>query len=232
MEVSLCSVPLAASLACIANFERILAPEERARAYRFQTATLQQHFIIARGTLRTILGNCLNCPPADVPLDYGARGKPRIAGGHPLRFNLSHSGGRALYALSLDREIGVDLEQIGSMTDCELIARRFFSAGEIRDLLSLPPGQRNEAFYTCWTRKEAYIKACGDGLSMALDRFRVSLLPYEPPLLEAPADPHIWSLFDASPGPGYAAALVAEGTAPALRAWIFGDADDCAGYFR
>jgi 4'-phosphopantetheinyl transferase len=227
-----CSVPLAASPACIASFERNLASEERDRANRFRTAALQAAFIIARGTLRAILGRCLNLPPAAVPLDYGERGKPRVAGSHPLRFNLSHSGGRALYALSLDREMGVDLEQICPMTDCELIAQRFFSAGEIRDLLSLPPGQRNEAFFTCWTRKEAYIKACGEGLSLALDCFRVSLLPFEPPLLEAPADPRVWSLFDASPGPGYAAALVAEGTAPALRAWLFGDAEDCAGYFR
>ena len=225
-------MPLAAPPARIADFKQSLAQVERARADRFRTAALQEHFIIARGTLRAILGRCLNLPPADVPLDYGERGKPRIAGSHPLRFNLSHSGGWALYALSLDREIGVDLEQIGSMPDCELIARRFFSAPEIRDLLSLPPSQRNQAFYTCWTRKEAYIKACGEGLSLALDHFRVSLLPSEPPLLDAPADPRPWSLFDTSPEPGYAAALVAEGTAPALRAWMFADAEDCTSYFR
>lgn len=231
-EISVFSVPLAASPARIAYFERNLAPEERDRAHRFRTPALQEAFILARGTLRAILGRCLNLPPAEVQLDYGERGKPRIAGGHELRFNLSHSGGRALYALSLDREIGVDLEQITPTTDCELIARHFFSAGEIRDLMSLPAGQRDDAFFTCWTRKEAYIKACGEGLSLALDAFRVSLLPGEPARLEAPADPRPWSLFDVRPGPDHAAALAAEGSASALRAWAFRDAGECAEYFR
>lgn len=231
-EIDVCSVPLAASPACLANFERFLAPEERDRADRFRTAALRKAFIVSRGTLRAILGRCLDLAPADVSLEYGERGKPRVAGGGALRFNLSHSGGRALYALSLDREMGVDLEQVCPMADCESIARRFFNGGEIRDLLSLPPGQREKAFFTCWTRKEAYIKACGEGLGIALDGFRVSLLPSEPPLLETPADSRTWSLFDTSPEPGYAGALVAEGSARSLRAWVFSDAEDCAGYFQ
>jgi 4'-phosphopantetheinyl transferase len=166
-----------------------------------------------------------------VPLEYGEHGKPRITGSHRLRFNLSHSGGRAFYALSLDCEIGVDLEQIRPMIDCESIARHFFSDTEIRDFLKVPHRERDEVFFTCWTRKEAYIKAVGEGLRLALDSFRVSLLPSEPPQLEAPADTRVWSTFDVSPGAGYVAALVAEGTAHVLRAWQFGNAEDCAGYF-
>jgi 4'-phosphopantetheinyl transferase len=231
-EVTLCSVPLAASPACITYFERSLVPRERDQALSFRTTALREAYVIARGTLRVILGRCVNLPAEDVPLVYGAYGKPLLTDKLPLDFNLSHSGGRALYSLSLDRETGVDLEKISTLPDCEKIAQHFFSADETRDLLSLPPDQRNEAFFACWTRKEAYIKACGEGLSMALDGFRVSLLPSEPPRLETPSDPRLWSLHDVSPAPGYAAALVTAGTAPRLHAWLFDDAEECAGYFR
>jgi 4'-phosphopantetheinyl transferase len=164
-------------------------------------------------------------------LDYGERGKPRICGGYRLRFNLSHSGGQALYALALDCEVGVDLEQIRPMPDCDSIAARFFSAAEVRDLLSVPPDQRVEAFFACWTRKEAYVKAVGDGLCLPLDSFRVSMLPSEPPQLDATGDSHEWSLFDVSPGQGYAAALVGERSRTEVYGWAFSDAEECTGYF-
>jgi 4'-phosphopantetheinyl transferase len=231
-EIHVCSVPLVAPDACLATLREYLTSEEREQAGRFRTAALQDAYTIARGTLRAIVGRCLDMAPADVSLDYGEHGKPRIGSGHALKFNLSHSGGRALYAVSVDRELGVDLEEIRPMDDCEPIASRYFNEREIRDLLSLPARHRGAAFYTCWTRKEAYIKAVGEGLSHALDGFRVSLRPSEPPLLETPADTRVWSLFDVSPEPGYAGALVAEGNAPDLRAWVFNDAGACAGYFQ
>lgn len=231
-EINLCLVSLAASPGCIEAFERNLAPDERVRARRFYAVKHQEEFIAARGMLRAILGRCLGLPPAGVALEYGDHGKPRIAGGHRLRFNLSHSGGRALYALSLDREIGVDLEKAHPMADLEEIARRFFSPREVSELLSLPAVERQAAFFSCWTRKEAYLKACGDGLALALDGFRVSVLPSEPPRLETPSDPRVWSLSDVSPPDGYAAALVGEGMPATLHPWSFGDADDCAAYFR
>jgi len=230
-EIHVCAVALAASPVCIAKLEGVLSPEERQRARRFRTAELTQAFVAGRGILRTILGGCLHLPPSDVPLEYGERGKPRIRGGGRLRFNLSHSGGQALYALAVDCEVGVDLERIRPMPDCESIAERFFSAAEQRDLRSAPPRQREAAFFTCWTRKEAYIKAVGDGLSLPLDSFRVSLLPSEPPTLDARGDSQEWSLFDVSPGQSYAAALVAEGSRTEVRGWAFGDAGDCTAYF-
>jgi len=230
-QVHVYLVPLKASPVCIEDFLLSLKPEECELANRFQTSALRDEFIAARGTLRTILGHCLNVSPSKVPLEYGEYGKPQVAASHALRFNLSHSGGLALYALSLTREIGVDIEQIVPVDDYEQIARQFFSPREISDMLSVPSSHRAEAFFTCWTRKEAYIKATGQGLNLALDCFRVSLLPAEPPLLEAPLDTRVWSIFDTSPKQGFAAAVVAEGIAPPPHTWFFSDADDCVSYF-
>jgi len=230
-ETHLCFVPLAASAACLARLERALAPEERGRARDFRTAALGEAYIAARGLLRSILGRSLGLEPARVPLAFGAGGKPRVAFPARLRFNLSHSGGCALYALGRDHELGVDLERIQPMADAESIARRFFSPSEVADFLSLGGAARNDAFFRCWTRKEAYVKATGEGLALALDQFGVTLLPGEPPALHAPGDPRAWSLFDASPAVGYAAALVVEGAPDAIHAWAFDDADHCAGYF-
>lgn len=229
-EVHLCFVPLAASDASVAAFDRDLDPEEAGRARRFATAELRRSFVIGRGVLRSILGRSLGIEPGLVRFAYGEQGKPRIAG-DPLRFNLSHSGGAALYAFSLDREVGVDIEALKPIDDCESIARRFFSQAEVRDLLSLQATERQGAFLTCWTRKEAYIKARGEGLSLPLDRFRVSLRPAEPPRLDAPDDPRGWSIHEASPAPGYAAALVASGAGCRVRAWRFDDAQHCAAHF-
>ena len=230
-EIHLCFVPLAASDACLAHLEGVLAPEELARARDFRTAALREAFVAARGLLRSILGHCLGLAPEGLPLAFGAGGKPRVDLPGRLRFNLSHSGGCALYALGRDGELGVDLERIQAMPDAESIARRFFSPSEVADLLSLGGEARNDAFFRCWTRKEAYVKATGEGLALALDTFGVTLLPGAPPALNVPGDPRAWSLFEASPRAGYAAALVAEGAPAAIHAWAFADADHCADYF-
>lgn len=230
-EIHLCFVPLAASAACLARLERVLAPEERARARDFRTAALREAYVAARGLLRAILGRSLGMDPARVPLATGAGGKPRLALAAPLRFNLSHSGGCALYALCRDRELGVDLERVQAMPDAESIARRFFSPSEVAHFLSLGSDAREAAFFRCWTRKEAYVKATGEGLALALDAFSVTLLPGAPPALHAPGDPRAWTLVDASPAARYAAALVAEGAPAAIHAWAFDDAGHCADHF-
>ena len=230
-EVHLYSVPLVASAECIGNLEKYLAPDEWKRAGSFRTAALRDAFILGRGLLRTILGRYSRLSPSAVGLAYGARGKPHLLNNKRLRFNLSHSGGHALFALALDREIGVDIEHLRPMSNCEEIARRVFSVQEYRDLLSLARHQRGTAFFTCWTRKEAYIKAVGDGLSLPLDSFRVSLLPGETPALVAPKDPRVWSLHDVSPGPGFVAALAGEGTEMKVRRWTFATLEECARYF-
>lgn len=210
----------------VERLERTLATDERERAGRFRFSRHRSHFIAARGMLRAILGLYLEAEPAALYFQYGPRGKPGLAGDGDdgtLRFNLSHSGELALYAVARGRELGIDVEQIRSDRSDESIARRFFSPSEVEALLALPEGERRDAFFRCWTRKEAYIKARGDGLSLALDQFDVSLAPGEPATLlrtrQDAADAARWSLRDLPAGPGYAAALAVEGKSWRLRCW-------------
>lgn len=202
-----------------------LADDERARASRFHFPKDRDHFIAGRGILRTILARYLPHHPADVRFHYGARGKPALTEafeGDRLGFNVSHSHGLALYAVTRTRELGVDLEHIQPRLQ-EGIAERFFSPREVAAFRALPPDQQSEAFFACWTRKEAYVKAKGDGLALGLSQFDVSLVPGEPPaLLRTEGDPEEafrWSLRALAPAPGYAAALCVEGHDWHLTCW-------------
>ena len=158
-----------------------------------------------------LLGHYLNSPPGDIQFSYGAKGKPSLAVSARVQFNMSHSGDLAMFAFTLDCEIGVDVEAIRPMPDMEVVAERFFCAEETAELMSLPAGQRDDAFFLCWTRKEAYIKATGEGLSTPLDAFRVTLRPGEPArFVHFALDPvaaQAWSLHDLKPALQYAAAL-------------------------
>jgi 4'-phosphopantetheinyl transferase len=162
--------------------------------------------------LRRLLGGFLGLEPERVELRYGPHGKPCVEG---LRFNLAHSHELALYAFSRGRELGVDLERIRPLRDAAAIAERYFSAEENAVLRSLPEIQRHEAFFRCWTRKEAYLKALGDGLARPLDSFDVTLAPGEPARLlrvqGAPDEAARWSLLHLDPAPGFVGALAAEG---------------------
>ena len=200
-------------------FLRSLAADERARADRFYFERDRQHYIVARGTLRTILSYYSNRPPQSLSFRYGAHGKPALAaepGEEAIRFNASHSHGVALFAISSGREVGIDLEYMRADSEIEQVARRFFSRQEISTLLALPADLRRCAFFHCWTRKEAYIKARGEGLSLALDQFDVSLIPGEAAALLGtrpdPGEAARWSLRELSAVmPGYAASLAVEG---------------------
>jgi 4'-phosphopantetheinyl transferase len=201
-----------------------LAEDERARAARFHFDEDRNHFIVARGTLRAMLGYYLNLNPASLRFCYGEYGKPMLAkelGGESLRFNLSHSDGLALFAVTRGREIGIDLERIRPGLSDERIAERFFSTGEVRALRELPHHLQDEAFFNCWTRKEAYIKARGEGLSIPLSEFEVSLAPGESAaLLSTKRDPREaarWSIRELFPAPGFVAAVVVEGSDWQLR---------------
>jgi 4'-phosphopantetheinyl transferase len=196
----------------------ILAEDERQRADRFVFEGDRQHFIVGRGLLRKILGYYLSREPRDLRFRYSARGKPALVGeaDRPiLFFNLAHSHGLALYALSWNRALGVDVERIRSDMALETVGERFFSPRERAVLGALPSEARAEAFFACWTRKEAYIKARGEGLSLPLDQFDVSVAPGEPAALLAtrddPEEAARWTLCDLEPGPGYAGALAVEG---------------------
>jgi 4'-phosphopantetheinyl transferase len=212
-------VPLAASAAGVLDLERLLSPDERGRADRFAFSDLRRRFVVGRGALRSILARYTGTPAAAIRFRYGPRGKPALdqtPHRDAVRFNLANSHELALVGVARGRELGIDVEWTGRpITDPEQIAEQFFSPAERAALRAIPPPLRLDAFYTCWTRKEAYIKALGDGLALPLDAFDVSLAPDAPAALLAGRGPAAgvdrWSLRALDPGPGYRAALVVEG---------------------
>jgi 4'-phosphopantetheinyl transferase len=163
------------------NFARALSwlsPEETARAKRFYFDRHRRAFALGRAALRGLLGSYLGIQPAKVGFVYGEQGKPALKDDAcSLRFNVSNSSDLAAYAFTTGCEIGVDVEQHRSLHDLEHIADRFFSPEETAELLELSEAERIPAFFHCWTRKEAYIKAQGGGLSIPLDSFQVTLRP-------------------------------------------------------
>ena len=195
-----------------------LSAEEQVRAARFQRPLDRSRYIAGRGQLRRLLGGYTGLTPEQLRFISGPKGKPELASEcnpDSLQFNLAHSGGMALYAVAWRRRVGVDLERIRADVEIETLAARFFTPEEAESLRSLPASQRTGAFFTCWTRKEAYLKARGDGITFGLERFAVSLLPDAPPaLLRAPFDPaevDRWTLHALDVGSDYAAALAVEG---------------------
>src|SRR5271165_6534531 len=185
--------------------------EERDRANRFRLEKLKHSYILCRGALRVLLAHYLECSPKDVEFIFGRKGKPALRGTSPLRFNVSHSADMALFAFTLDCEVGVDVERIRELAELESIASHFFCADETAALLSLSPELRRVAFFRCWTRKEAYIKAVGDGLSIPLDRFQVTLLPEDRSrLVHIANDMQVgleWTLNHLDLAPGYIGGL-------------------------
>jgi 4'-phosphopantetheinyl transferase len=202
-----------------------LSEDELKRADRFRMEVHRRRFAVGRGFLRALLASHLGAAPDELRFAYGPQGKPRLEGpGRYLRFNLSHSRDLALAAISRGIEVGVDLEKIRSQVDLEGIARRFFSPAEAADLLARPEAERPLAFFRCWTRKEAFIKAKGGGLSIPLSDFRVTLGSDEgAALVEVDWDPgemRRWRLLAFSPAPEFAAAIVAANR-PGLRLSTF-----------
>lgn len=204
----------------------ILASAEQKRADRFYFERDRNHYVAARGLLRTLLGLYLQLAPQAVAFTYGEHGKPALAPSlarGDVRFNISHAQGVALCSFTRGREIGVDVEQIRPLDDASQIAERFFSAHEVQVFTAVPPAQKPEAFFNCWTRKEAFIKAIGEGLSCPLDSFDVALAPGEPArLLQIKGSPEMaarWQLHTLTPAAGYVGAVIAEGREWTLRRW-------------
>ena len=214
----------------IQSFRHNLAADELARAERFYFEKDRGHFIVARGVLRAILGSYLKRAPEGLSFCYSSHGKPALAGesgGDAIRFNVSHSHGIALYAVTRGREVGVDLERIRSNLEVEEIAERFFSQREVATLRALPTEEQREAFFRSWTRKEACLKARGEGLSLPLDQIDVSLAPGKPDAVPGTqpdsSEASRWSLQELAPVPGYAAALAVEGHGWRLTCWQWPD---------
>jgi len=225
-EIHVWRASLDLSASCVQNLQQTLAADELSKAEQFYLQKDREHFIVARGLLRAILSRYLDMEPGQLRFCYSDHGKPSLAptpGQETFSFNVSHSHGLALYAMTRSREIGIDLERIRGDLDCEQIAARFFSPSENAVLRALPAKLKPQAFFNCWTRKEAYIKARGGGLSLPLDQFDVSLTPGEPStLLNTTGDPQEatrWSLRALTPSPGYVAALAVEGHGWRLTCW-------------
>ena len=202
----------------IQSFRHNLAADELARAERFHFEKDREHFIVARGVLRAILGRYLNRAPEGLSFCYSVHGKPALAGesgGDAIRFNVSHSHGIALYAVTRGREVGVDLERIRSNLAVAEIAERFFSRREAAMLRTLSTEAQCEAFFRFWTRKEACLKARGEGLSSPLDQIDVLPAPGKPDAVPGAqpdsSEASRWSLQELVPAPGYVAALAVEG---------------------
>jgi len=225
-EVHLWRVDLEAIRAGESRWQKVLSSDELTRASRFHFSRDRQRFVAARALLRTILGSYVGTDPGNLSFSYSNKEKPSLGpenAGFGVTFNLSHSGGIALFAFTRRREIGVDVEQVRSDSDLEVIARRFFSAREQSQLVDLPAQEKVEAFFRCWTRKEAYMKATGDGLSLPLSQFDVSLTAGEKNALLATrpdgAEAGRWLLREVPAGSGYVAALCVRGQNWKLSEW-------------
>lgn len=225
-EVHIWRATLARPTGEIEALKHLLSEDELRRAERFHFPRDHSSFIVARGTLREILSLYVGLPPGLLRFGYNHFGKPELIGAPGetgIRFNLSHAGGLVLYAVTAGRAVGVDIEVVREGVPCEELAERFFSRRERAALLALPEGDRRRAFFECWARKEAYIKGRGEGLSLPLDSFDVSLAPGVPAALLATRDGRTgaarWSIRELAAGPGYTAAVAAEGGGWRLRRW-------------
>jgi 4'-phosphopantetheinyl transferase len=217
-EVHIWRAWLDADAQAISRWCSILSEDEVARANRFVFPRDRDHFIVAHGRLREILGMYLRRPPQGMRFRIGKFGKPDLEEQSELRFNMAHSAGMAVYGFAMERELGIDVEKIRPDIGGEEIAERYFSEAEQKELRELPVEIRATAFFLGWTRKEAYIKAHGDGLQMPLASFDMSLTPDKRATMRS-SDSQRWTLNSFTPAPGYAAAIIAEGQAPSIRYW-------------
>jgi 4'-phosphopantetheinyl transferase len=226
-EVHVWRANLQAKPDSIETYYLLLSADEQARANRFHFQKDHNRYVMARGILRAMLSRYLDLPPQDLQFCYSPMGKPSLAhpSDLPLCFNLSHSGQLALYAVACSREVGVDVEQIRLERDCEGIVERFFAASEQTDLNALSPELRPQGFFNGWTRKEAFLKATGQGLTIPLEQIVVSLLPNQPAqILHTvwnPAEAARWSIQALEVGHAYAAAVVAAGQDWQTVTWEF-----------
>ena len=209
------------------KLEPLLSSDEFDRANRFRFPEHRRRFVIARGCLRQLLAAYLDLRPGDIAFRYQEAGKPELAGHHPqsLSFNVSHSGDLAAFAFAKARKIGVDVEMIRHDVDVEDIPKRFFSPSEQQTLAALQGDAKYQGFFNCWTRKEAYVKAVGSGLSLPLRDFDVSLVPGDPARLLATRPDATaasrWTMASLDFGSSCAAAIAVEGIAQEIHVTPF-----------
>ncbi len=226
-EVQLWRVDLEAVGINESRWLKLLSTDESARAFRFHFARDRYSFAASRAILRMILAGYLATDPSALSFSYSNKGKPSLGpacAGSDLQFNISHSGGIALFAFTRQRKIGVDVEKVRRDFEVEALAHRYFSACEQTQLAALSADERVDAFFRCWTRKEAYIKATGDGLSLPLSQFDVSLEIGEANALLATrpdgSEASRWLLQEVPSTQGYIAAVCVRGQNWKLKTWI------------
>ena len=220
-EVHIWTAPLDVTLVTLAELRSLLRPAERDRANRFRFEHHRHRFIAGRGVLRKILGSYLEMEPNALRFDYGPHGKPTLAsapGRRDLHFNLAHSEGLLLLGVTETGPVGVDVERVRLIPDLEELVVRFFCTAEIEAFRKLPVQLQTVAFFNLWTRKEAWLKATGEGIAHLLNQVEVSFLPGEParfvrlPVEPGGTDP--WSLVALTPAPDFAAACAVPGPEP------------------
>jgi len=199
------------------DFRSTLSPDEEERASRFLKSVDARRYTAARASLRRLLGAYIGIEPGRLRFTYDRFGKPGLGGelsAASVRFSVSHSGDRGLFGFVREHRIGVDLEHIRADIDVENLAKNHFSPREFQKLRSLSSDRQLEAFFCCWTRKEAYLKGRGEGVSYGLDRVEVSMSPGEPAaILRAFDDPDVirrWTLEHLRPAPDYLGAAAVE----------------------
>ncbi len=210
------------------HIQQFLSPDERIRADQYMHSTVRRTYVSTRGILRDILARYMNCHAVDVTFNYSPEGKPAISLAEQpagLEFNLSHSSGFLAVAVAQGLKVGVDIERLRRVPDMDLISARFFSKNERGAISGLPDEDKPDGFFRCWTRKEAYLKATGNGLSIPLDSFEVSVEPDNPIHMRSnridPNEVTRWSFFSFIPEDGFIGALVIESpqVRPSFRRW-------------
>jgi 4'-phosphopantetheinyl transferase len=217
-EIQVWEINLAAPPGEVSRLRNFLSAAEREQAARFHFAHDQRRFVVRRAILRRLLAASLETHPEAIQFKNSSQGKPQVFGQKlpdGLRFSCSHSADLALVALARGRELGVDLEQHRLLADAEELAGKFFSISEISELAALPQPLKMSGFFNGWTRKEAFLKAIGLGLSFPLDRFSVALTPDRPAALLSVDDDlkaaEKWTMISLDVRPDYSAALVCAG---------------------
>jgi 4'-phosphopantetheinyl transferase len=217
-EVHVWSLPLDINQSASASVAEFLSPDERTRADRFQFEVHRNRFVVGRGLLRVILARYCDVPPERLRFNYGANGKPELTPGQgarraagALHFNLAHSEGVGVLAVTQSGPVGVDVEQVRTLLEFKELVGRFFSLREAAEFSTLPWEHQPAAFFSLWTRKEALLKAMGEGIARSLNQVEVSFLPGEPArVLSLPAGRWAgceWSLVELAISPSYAGAL-------------------------
>ncbi len=209
----------------VRDCEQLLSADEIQRAERLVFAEKRQEFIVTRACLRQVLSSQLSCSAQELTFVKNSHGKPELSeefAASRLQFNLAHSHGRAILAVTTGATVGVDIEMLREGTDYMAIARRFFSATEQQALQGLSGAAQSRAFFSCWTRKEAFVKALGNGIAYGLDKFSVPVSPEtQSGAINCTKSGRPWCFYDLPVDAGFYAAVVTEDAQTELRFWQF-----------